>query len=184
MLFIPSIQVCPFAGCENSKLYGGADELWVHDGAGLPQQPSKYLVPDQPDQSVLQGGEGVSLKRRRRWAGGREYSDDLSDESALDEGSEDNDIQRPDQRLRRDSPRIVVISPSLLPQFKLAQGIQTISSSALSISYSTFETYTYYRELTEAATDSELEVALARLIKEWQSVGASVRLSAGHATGF
>lgn len=64
--------------------------------------------------------------------------------------------------------------PSLLPQFQLLQRAQTISSTTIAFSYSAFETYTYYRELTHATTDSEIEEILRRLLQEWQFVGVSV----------
>lgn len=69
---------------------------------------------------------------------------------------------------------ILGLIPSLLPQFRLIQRAQTISSITIDFSYSAFETYTYYRELTQAATDSEIEAVLRRLLQEWQFVGVSV----------
>lgn len=75
---------------------------------------------------------------------------------------------------------ILDLIPSLLPQFRLIQRVQTISSSTIDFGYSVFETYTYYRELTQAVTDSEIEVVLRRLMQEWQFVGVSVRSSSLH----
>lgn len=70
---------------------------------------------------------------------------------------------------------IIDLIPSLLPQFQLVRRAQSISSSTVDFGSSVFETYTYYRELTEAVTDAEMEVVLRRLVQEWQFVGVSVR---------
>lgn len=93
---------------------------------------------------------------------------------AFSEFFDNSELEKRQRHAQITRHSILDLIPSLLPQFRLIQRAQTISSTTIDFSYSAFETYTYYRELTQATTNSEIEEVLRRLLQEWQFVGVSV----------
>jgi len=77
---------------------------------------------------------------------------------------------------------ITIAFPNLLPLQRVGTTMSVASTSSLSMMSSAYDTFTYYRELREAQHDAELEILIARLVREWQYVGATLLSSAALTT--
>lgn len=71
------------------------------------------------------------------------------------------------------------VAPSLLPRVGTIASTSSTQSRLSVASVSSrlsgaYDTVTYFRELREAAHDSHVEAILARLVREWQYVGATL----------
>ncbi|EIM80960.1 uncharacterized protein STEHIDRAFT_115160 [Stereum hirsutum FP-91666 SS1] len=132
--------------------------------------PSIGAVTGESEWEPLSSGPIDFAEQSHGRVGGRDDSLVLPHEVDVDEGSEDGGAGRQDESH-------VLLNESELDEGmeddtrRLDRTLDVKDGHRLSAIKYILATYMHYRQLEKATTDSEIEIVVSRLIREWQSVG-------------
>jgi hypothetical protein len=101
----------------------------------------------------------------------RGYISDTDDDRPLDEHVRLTNASYENSTSIDNDDDLIYIAPSLLPRYTE----QISVDNSLSLIDALVDSFSFYRELREANSDSEYEHILEKLKSEWYFVGASVR---------